>query len=392
MSKSAFTDAKRTLYTAAIAASMRGITAADVAVAAVEDLPSIRRAEGEGGWVVITTHIKVKTRKDGEAMASTWDVAVLNRHLARTGMPAAVLVSAPAVIDQPTASQGSGAGGGAPAMSMEALIGAGVGAAVVVLVGAAVCVSCRNKRLQGKRAGQLTADIERPSTNSARMLQVAPGIPDQKLPFVWTPPERPHAGQPHCGSHAGGHAGYVQGRPGPVSGRPGFMEYRPQESVQAAYAHLAHDPPHAATELPRLSQHAHYNCRAGVHAGGHAGYARRHSHHPHHRPEQSTMQSTASRVSAHSIAGSVASIPATPQHPAGARVEAEPEAAESVQVSEMKEGGTIDKDACVVCLDRTATHAVIPCGHRCVCEECETLVSTCPMCRGAKDSTLRVFT
>lgn len=73
-------------------------------------------------------------------------------------------------------------------------------------------------------------------------------------------------------------------------------------------------------------------------------------------------------------------------------MEAEPEAAESVQVSEMKEGGTIDKDACVVCLDRTATHAVIPCGHRCVCEECETLVSTCPMCRGAKDSTLRVFT
>ena len=55
---------------------------------------------------------------------------------------------------------------------------------------------------------------------------------------------------------------------------------------------------------------------------------------------------------------------------------------------------------CVVCLDRTRSHALVPCGHVCVCARCcEDLVADldetrrcCPMCRTTIESTLRVYT
>mmetsp|Transcript_84678 Transcript_84678/g.137293 ORF Transcript_84678/g.137293 Transcript_84678/m.137293 type:complete len:389 (-) Transcript_84678:28-1194(-) len=52
---------------------------------------------------------------------------------------------------------------------------------------------------------------------------------------------------------------------------------------------------------------------------------------------------------------------------------------------------SIADDACVVCLDNKAVFAIVPCGHRCVCEGCSAALSLCPMCRGPKEGLLRIF-
>ena len=51
---------------------------------------------------------------------------------------------------------------------------------------------------------------------------------------------------------------------------------------------------------------------------------------------------------------------------------------------------------CIICLARAQTHAFVPCGHRCSCEECgEAWISkhsrTCPMCRTPSYGFMRVF-
>ena len=47
---------------------------------------------------------------------------------------------------------------------------------------------------------------------------------------------------------------------------------------------------------------------------------------------------------------------------------------------------------CVVCLDGEAVVAILPCGHRCVCEGCATLQMTqCPMCRQPVQDMKRIF-
>ena len=51
-----------------------------------------------------------------------------------------------------------------------------------------------------------------------------------------------------------------------------------------------------------------------------------------------------------------------------------------------------DASLCVVCDDRERTHAIYPCGHRCLCETCATLIGdTCPMCRGPNARVFRIF-
>ena len=47
---------------------------------------------------------------------------------------------------------------------------------------------------------------------------------------------------------------------------------------------------------------------------------------------------------------------------------------------------------CVVCLDGEPTFAVVPCGHRCLCEGCRwAAASECPLCRGPSQGTMRIF-
>ena len=55
-----------------------------------------------------------------------------------------------------------------------------------------------------------------------------------------------------------------------------------------------------------------------------------------------------------------------------------------------------DETECVVCLDRTRTHAFVPCGHMCVCEECSAAVmdaaeQRCPVCRADVMMAMQMF-
>merc|ERR1712113_109740 len=55
-----------------------------------------------------------------------------------------------------------------------------------------------------------------------------------------------------------------------------------------------------------------------------------------------------------------------------------------------------DSGMCVVCLERRADTAVVPCGHMCGCETClkglqASKHAECPMCRGPVTSTIRIY-
>ena len=106
--------------------------------------------------------------------------------------------------------------------------------------------------------------------------------------------------------------------------------------------------------------------------------------------------------------------------PAAARVLAPAAAAVAAPAVSPTAAAGSDKDErlpfCVVCLDRESTHALVPCGHRCICEACSTRLlgakdaarpvedgggaeqkeeeidaTLCPICRRRCDSALRVF-
>jgi hypothetical protein len=53
----------------------------------------------------------------------------------------------------------------------------------------------------------------------------------------------------------------------------------------------------------------------------------------------------------------------------------------------------IEARECVLCHDRPATVAAVPCGHRCFCTNagCYAGVGRCPLCRTPMTDTLRIF-
>lgn len=55
--------------------------------------------------------------------------------------------------------------------------------------------------------------------------------------------------------------------------------------------------------------------------------------------------------------------------------------------------GTNDCGVCVICMDATSTHVVVPCGHVCLCETCAALDHdrSCPFCRAEITSIIRIF-
>ena len=50
-----------------------------------------------------------------------------------------------------------------------------------------------------------------------------------------------------------------------------------------------------------------------------------------------------------------------------------------------------ESSLCVVCLDAPRTHAMLPCGHRCVCHSCTGGHNRCPLCRTEVQGTVRVW-
>ena len=51
----------------------------------------------------------------------------------------------------------------------------------------------------------------------------------------------------------------------------------------------------------------------------------------------------------------------------------------------------LDANLCVVCLVEERAFVILPCGHVCACEECSGQLETCPLCRAAVASVLKVF-
>lgn len=53
------------------------------------------------------------------------------------------------------------------------------------------------------------------------------------------------------------------------------------------------------------------------------------------------------------------------------------------------------EESCVVCMEKTATHLVLPCGHQCGCESCMMEIfkrlGGCPICRQAISGVIRVY-
>jgi hypothetical protein len=55
-----------------------------------------------------------------------------------------------------------------------------------------------------------------------------------------------------------------------------------------------------------------------------------------------------------------------------------------------------EETMCVVCFDAPKDHAIVPCGHVCVCEACaeqltKTRTPSCPVCREPIQQTMKVF-
>ena len=50
------------------------------------------------------------------------------------------------------------------------------------------------------------------------------------------------------------------------------------------------------------------------------------------------------------------------------------------------------KSICVICQDRSAQRAVVPCGHLCLCDTCSAAnMELCPLCRGRVESTIKIY-
>ena len=48
---------------------------------------------------------------------------------------------------------------------------------------------------------------------------------------------------------------------------------------------------------------------------------------------------------------------------------------------------------CSICLDQEAVNAILPCGHRCLCDACvnPTQIRICPICRSPVNQIVKIF-
>jgi len=49
------------------------------------------------------------------------------------------------------------------------------------------------------------------------------------------------------------------------------------------------------------------------------------------------------------------------------------------------------KPECVVCLSKPPVIALLPCGHKCVCQDCDPMLERCPVCRARVLTTARIY-
>jgi hypothetical protein len=65
---------------------------------------------------------------------------------------------------------------------------------------------------------------------------------------------------------------------------------------------------------------------------------------------------------------------------------------EAQEVRKSQEAEQENND-CVICFDKNKTHAIIPCGHHCVCGECAKILAgnNCPICRCKVEGAIHIF-
>eukprot|EP00439_Symbiodinium_sp_Y106_P078035 s270_g16.t2 len=94
----------------------------------------------------------------------------------------------------------------------------------------------------------------------------------------------------------------------------------------------------------------------------------------------------------HQASHSVAPAQAPPREPP--HQAAQTPAPAQVISQDGQERADQDDGMCVVCLERRADTAVVPCGHLCLCQNCVADVMgqrLCPMCRNEASSTVRIY-
>ena len=62
-----------------------------------------------------------------------------------------------------------------------------------------------------------------------------------------------------------------------------------------------------------------------------------------------------------------------------------------LNVSESEQEKRRVDEECVVCIDSERTHALLPCGHKCICTHCASNMKNCPICRTRVVSTVRIY-
>jgi hypothetical protein len=66
-----------------------------------------------------------------------------------------------------------------------------------------------------------------------------------------------------------------------------------------------------------------------------------------------------------------------------------------VDVADVADSSVATALTCVVCFHGASEYAIVPCGHRCLCETCSTKFKSddakCPVCRGAVMMSMRIF-
>ena len=68
---------------------------------------------------------------------------------------------------------------------------------------------------------------------------------------------------------------------------------------------------------------------------------------------------------------------------------------EATKVDEEEEATKVDEEEeamCVICLENLRSHAIVPCGHMCLCQDCASIVTeSCPMCREPMVLAMRIY-
>ena len=382
-----FTAAKRVSFRAAVAQTF-GVNTRNVTLSSIARARPAARRQG-ARQLLITIRVAVHDASTATRLAEDFDVAVLNQGLVRVGIPAVALEAKPVVkgsgVDEPAASVSSD--DNMLGLGVPVLIGLSVGiSGIVSISGLCLCLWLRRAskpeialktQAVGQNGAGWPADMRGTDGHVPTQNHVVPAPssrPLARLGYLWPPNARSDdmgsIGRPN--GDGGGRAGQA-GNPMPMIYRPNTPSILPNAlpparticTLQAPQRPcMAHTRVPPAPPIATSSQ----ACEPETLLLGGEGRA---------------FALTRSSVTA--------------DH----EKDEEIEHYEDVEAANVGDVGTdvsvvvdsvVDSEACVVCLEAQASHALIPCGHRCVCASCEEVLGTCPMCRAVKTSALRVFT